>query len=174
MLGVLLAVSGCSGGPADGPVDFEDHFAQVEGGQDGAAYFSVPLCVQDGPASVSFDSVEVLHTSGTDQPVTVRVAWPDGPAFDRQSAGHGTVPAAYVPVEGASGEVGTCGANRWRFAVLAVVLPPTGGKPITVKDLRVDYQVAGESYSEVVRVGFTQCPRGTGPQVDAEGCQRNA
>ena len=170
LLGSLVVVSGCSGpAEAERPLRF-DEFESSTSARGATAYFGVPVCVEDEPASVTFTGVEAVQVTGTSDPVTFRVAWPDGPPFDPANAGEGPLPDAYVPVEGASGEVGTCGPARALYGVLAVVLPPVAEQPVTVQDLRVTYEVAEESFTQVVDVSLTRCPDGTRPAAD--GCRQ--
>ena len=171
-LGGLASVTGCSG-PAEGPLVF-DEFGEMLVAQDTPVYFGVPLCIEGEPASVTFSRVEAVQVTGTARPITFRIAWPDGPPFDRVNADFGPGPAAYVPVEGASGEVGTCGGGeaRYRYGVLAVVVPSTEREPVSVRDLRVTYEVSDRAFTEVVDVSLTQCPDGTRPATTADRCSR--
>ena len=165
----LVSVSGCSG-PADGPLEF-DEYGHTLAAQDTPAYFAVPLCFKGEPEAVTFGSVEAVKVTGTSSPVTFRVAWPYGPPFKRDTAGFGPVPAAYVPVDDAAGEVGSCGAERFRYGALAVVLPSTGSERVSVQDVRVTYEVSDRSFTEVVDVSLTQCPDGAGPAgTAADSC----
>lgn len=148
-------------------MEFEEFGSSRTG--DAPLWFSVPWCVTDGPARVTVGSAEALDVTGTESPVELRVAFPDGPPFDRTSADEVPVPDAFVPVEDATGEVGSCGADRLRYAALAVVLPQSED-PVLVQDLRIDYEVDGEAYSELVDVDLWQCPTGTQPGEEPGRC----
>ena len=74
--------------------------------QGAAPYFVVDACLEHDPQAVTLTDVEAVQVSGTDEPISFRVAWADGPEFSRVISSHEPLPDAYVPAEGARGEVG--------------------------------------------------------------------
>lgn len=107
--------------------------------------------------------VEANRVTGTREPIVFRVAWPEGPHFQRVVSARQPLPQGYVPVEGAHGEVGACGEDPDRYAALAVVFPSTRNHPFTVEDLTVTYEVDGDEHTTMTEVALTQCPEGSHP-----------
>jgi hypothetical protein len=167
-LGSLAALTACSGS-TEGPLSFGG-YGNTLVHQDAPPYFVVDVCTEVEPVSVTLKSVEAVHVSGTAEPITFRVAWSDGPPFERVISSHDPVPTAYVPVKGASGEIGTCGKFPDRYGALAVVFPPTKREPVAVQDLRITYEASDTSYTRVVSVSLTQCSKGTRPSKTSGKC----
>jgi hypothetical protein len=157
----LLSVSGCSG-LSDEPLSFGG-YGNTLAPHDRPPYFVVDVCAKGNPVSVTFNSVEAIEVAGTTEPISFRVAWPDSGPFERVISSNRRVPAAYEPVNGATGEVWACGKAANRYGALAVVFPPTDREPVSVEGLRVSYEVSGKAYTQVVEVSLTQCSRGTWP-----------
>lgn len=166
-LATLALLSGCSHVSAQ-PLFFGS-YGNTLVAQDTPPYFVVSLCAEGEAASVTFEDVEGVDVSGATAPVTFRIAWPEGPPFERVISSHEPVPAAYEPVEGASGKIGVCGKDPDQYGALAVVFPPIKRRSVSVQDLQVTYEVAGRRHSQLVSVSLTQCARGTRPD-DVGGC----
>lgn len=165
---IPAALAGCSNA-TEGPLSFGG-YGNTLVVQDTPPYFVVDVCAEGEAASVTFEDVEGVHVSGATKPINFRVAWPDGPPFERVISSHDPVPAAYEPVEGASGTIGECGGDPHEYGALAVVFPPALRKSVSVQDLRITYEVAGRSHSQTVGVSLTQCVKGTRPATRKDGC----
>ena len=166
-IAVLAPLSGCSNVWA-GPLSFGS-YGNTLLAQDTPPYFVVSVCAEGETASVTFEGVEGVHVSGATAPITFRIAWPDGPSFERVISSHEPVPAAYEPVDGAAGKIGACGKDPDRYGALAVVFPPVKRESVSVQDLQVTYEVAGRRHSQLVNVSLTQCAKGTRP-ARVKGC----
>lgn len=166
VLAALLAVAlgGCSHGAS--PLEFGGYGSTLEP-QPRPAYFVVDVCSKGQPRTVTFSHVEPERVAGARQPITFRVAWPDGPRFQRVISAHEPLPAAYVPVKEARGEVGACG-HPDRYAALAVVFPATRSRAITLDGLSVTYEADGDEHTAAVEVELTQCPEGTQVAADPD------
>ncbi len=138
-------------------------------------YFGINVCSEGGPATVRIAGVVADEVSGTRAPVEFAIAWPDGPPYEAAISSHDPLPDAYVPAEGAEGTVGECGDPEAN-ATLAVLFPPTGRRPVTVRDVRVSYTIDGREHTSVAPVDLTQCPRGTRADGGADGppCTRRS
>lgn len=159
---VVIAAGGCAS-TSPGPLNFGGYGNTLEP-HENPPYFGVDVCSEDGVKTVAITKVRPGSVTGSAEPISFRIAWPDGQRFQRVISSHEALPDAYLPVRGARGEVGTCGEDPDRYAALAVVFPPTKRRPITVDGVSVTYQVDGDVYTGRAEVLLTQCPAGTHPR----------
>jgi hypothetical protein len=152
----MLVLSGCSSDQPGLRLETFDVTLDGVGGQL-PAYFSIPMCAEDGDHEVTIREVVATDKFGSGASFENFVDWPGGKDAEPSIGAAEFLPDAFEPAAGSTGTVPECGATE--AADIAVVFPSVvTEEPIGVERMSVTYEVDGETATIVGDPLFVQCP----------------